>query len=516
MGGGCCYRLRVRLLLWFFLSLTVSSGFALNQEAHSHRHHFRVRVVSPTTPGCGVPGLTQIILTAIGFQDGILEPDDVLIRLAPAKGSTGPSESTHPMSLTRAGHRTVRFGFVIPVSIALAKPSDYRVKVSGRYRDGRSFDTEDSANLIVEPPSIPLPVAKPGGPYNGNVGQTITFDGSQSTAPGGQTLTYAWNFGDNATGSGVSPTHAYSSAGTFTVSLTVTDTGGEANTAMTVAVVVPLPVAKPGGPYNGNVGQTITFDGSQSTAPGGQTLTYAWNFGDNTTGSGVSPTHAYSSAGTFSVSLTVTDTSGGTGTAMTSVVVNVIVPNVVGLAQSAAMAAIVGADLTVGTVTRQQSTTVPPGDIISENPLAGTSVTKGSPVNLVVSQVTGLPPDPSTVAPPVETTVATTIGSSTAFLYSGANPIQTGVAPNTIVATRAAVLRGKVMDKTNAPLPGVTITAPTKPGQPVHAACNSLNRSQSMSRTSSTFPSASRCHSGAMTRNREGGSPPTVDALSKS
>ena len=70
----------------------------------------------------------------------------------------------------------------------------------------------------------------------------------------------------------------------------------------------------------------------------------------------------------------------------------------------------------------------------------------------------GLPPDPSTVAPPVEPGVAATIGSTTAFLYTGANPIQSGVAPGTIDAKRAAVLRGRVLDKANAPLPGVTIT----------------------------------------------------------
>jgi hypothetical protein len=69
-----------------------------------------------------------------------------------------------------------------------------------------------------------------------------------------------------------------------------------------------------------------------------------------------------------------------------------------------------------------------------------------------------LPPDPSTVAPPVAQGVATTLANSTAFLYTGSNPIQTGVTAGTIEPRRAAVLRGKVLDKNNAPLPGVTIT----------------------------------------------------------
>jgi YVTN family beta-propeller protein len=85
------------------------------------------------------------------------------------------------------------------------------------------------------------------------------------------------------------------------------------------AVLQPLPTANAGGPYSGNVGQTISFSGSGSTAPSGQTLTsYAWNFGDGTTGSGATPTHSYGSAASFTVSLTVTDTSGGTNTATTT------------------------------------------------------------------------------------------------------------------------------------------------------------------------------------------------------
>src|ERR1700751_1131132 len=101
-----------------------------------------------------------------------------------------------------------------------------------------------------------------------NVGQTITFDGSKSTVPSGQTLTYAWNFGDNSTGTGVSPTHTYSTGGTFTVSLTITGwlpgssaTGGGTNTATTTATIAALLVANPGGPYSGNGGQVLTFGG---------------------------------------------------------------------------------------------------------------------------------------------------------------------------------------------------------------------------------------------------------------
>jgi RHS repeat-associated protein len=69
-----------------------------------------------------------------------------------------------------------------------------------------------------------------------------------------------------------------------------------------------------------------------------------------------------------------------------------------------------------------------------------------------------LPPDPTTIAPPLDRTVATDIATATAFLYSGNHPIQTGVAEGTIEPRRVAVLRGRVRTHDGASLAGVTIT----------------------------------------------------------
>ena len=71
---------------------------------------------------------------------------------------------------------------------------------------------------------------------------------------------------------------------------------------------------------------------------------------------------------------------------------------------------------------------------------------------------TNLPPDPSTIAPPIDETVVTTLISATEFLYTGADPIQTGVAPGTIDPRFVAVLRGRVLDRSGQPMSGVSIT----------------------------------------------------------
>jgi len=67
---------------------------------------------------------------------------------------------------------------------------------------------------------------------------------------------------------------------------------------------------------------SVTFDGSGSTDPDGTIATWAWSFGDGTSGSGVMITHVYTAAGTYVPTLTVTDNGGATNTTSTSIVVN--------------------------------------------------------------------------------------------------------------------------------------------------------------------------------------------------
>jgi PKD repeat protein len=75
-------------------------------------------------------------------------------------------------------------------------------------------------------------------------------------------------------------------------------------------------VADPNGPYTANLGSSITFDGSGSYDPdGGPIVAYNWDFGDSSSGTGVTPTHTYSALGTYTVTLTVTDEFGLTDSA---------------------------------------------------------------------------------------------------------------------------------------------------------------------------------------------------------
>lgn len=168
------------------------------------------------------------------------------------------------------------------------------------------------------------PVADANGPYTGTVNSPLTFDGTASNDPDGTIVAYSWDFGDGNTGTGATPTHAYGANGNYTVTLTVTDNQGATGTATTTASIGAVnqpPVSDPNGPYSGTVGMTVTFSGTGSTDADGTIVSYTWDFGDGTTGTGASINHIYTTGGTFNVSLTVTDDAGDTGTASTTAVI---------------------------------------------------------------------------------------------------------------------------------------------------------------------------------------------------
>ena len=181
-----------------------------------------------------------------------------------------------------------------------------------------------SATAQVTVTSSPQPpTANAGGPYVGLAGASISLSGSGSSDPGNQTLTYAWDFGDSTSGTGVSPSHTYASAGTYTAKLTVTNTSKlTASATAQVTVTSPQPpAANAGGPYVGVAGASVSLSGSGSADPQGEALTYAWDFGDGGTGTSATPAHTYTSAGSYTVKLSVTNTSNLTAMAGTTATV---------------------------------------------------------------------------------------------------------------------------------------------------------------------------------------------------
>ena len=149
-------------------------------------------------------------------------------------------------------------------------------------------------------------------PTNPTIGQSVSFNAA--TSKGGTTgiANYSWDFGDGGKAGGINPTHSFNNAGTYVVLLIVTDEAGQTATAtQSVPVQInsqtPLPTADfVFSPIAATTGQSVSFNASAAKAATGHTIVeYSWNFGDGGTGSGVTPSHAFGTAGTYSVVLVV-------------------------------------------------------------------------------------------------------------------------------------------------------------------------------------------------------------------
>jgi len=203
-----------------------------------------------------------------------------------------------------------------------------RVTVTDKDGGAGSAKTPVAVAAVNHPPT-----ASAGGPYTGNEGAAVAFNGSASSDPDGDALTYAWSFGDGSTGTGVRPSHTYADNGSYAVTLTVTDTHGAASTAAssTTAISNAPPTVSAPASLAATAGSAVTLSATFSD-PGVSDgpWTYSVNWGDGsavTTGStssqasGISASHTYAAAGTNTASVTVTDKDGGSGVTQTSVTV---------------------------------------------------------------------------------------------------------------------------------------------------------------------------------------------------
>ena len=143
----------------------------------------------------------------------------------------------------------------------------------------------------------------------------VDFDGGDSTDGDGDLLRYSWDFGDGSAAQlGKTQRHAFPRSGRYPVTLTVDDGSGLGNASATDATIVVIdaaPLALAGGNREICSGFPILFDASQSNDPDGGRLRYAWDFGDGTTADIVNPNKTYERPGSYPVTLTVRDESGG-------------------------------------------------------------------------------------------------------------------------------------------------------------------------------------------------------------
>ena len=171
----------------------------------------------------------------------------------------------------------------------------------------------DTAKTLT--PVNQSPISNPNGPYAGTESAAITFDGSGSYDPDDTIVFYAWNFGDEGTGTGVSPLHAYTQDGTYTVTLTVTDNDGVIDTDTTTATVSDTESVADfaATPATGPEPLIVAFTDTSTSYDG--ITAWEWDFDNDGTVDSTqqNPTHEYAE-GTYTVSLTVYEADGDSNT----------------------------------------------------------------------------------------------------------------------------------------------------------------------------------------------------------
>jgi PKD repeat protein len=161
-----------------------------------------------------------------------------------------------------------------------------------------------TTSVWVSPGAAPS-VAASASPEPAYVGVPVEF---QATATGTGPFVFAWSFGDGANATGSTANHSYASAGTFTATVTVTDNGtGARSSSVVPEKVFALPrvaIVASAGP---NGSESFAFHAALIGGSGNGT--FAWAFGDGSTGKGENVTHDYSSPGDVIVNVTATDAS---------------------------------------------------------------------------------------------------------------------------------------------------------------------------------------------------------------
>jgi PKD repeat protein len=206
-----------------------------------------------------------------------------------------------------AKHDAYPTGTVDTTGVIMSPLHTYSITVTPNGPKGAYCDVEDMYRVPIPPVAVFTAV-----PYS----LQVTVDASGSYDPDGTITSYSWNFDDGGSASGVMATHTYAANGVYTITLTVTDNEGLASSASEVVTIQDNP---PIASFTyARDGLSLNFDASGSSDDYG-IVNYAWSWGDEMFGSGVTASHGYDMTGAYTVTLTVKDVINQTGT-MTEIV----------------------------------------------------------------------------------------------------------------------------------------------------------------------------------------------------
>lgn len=302
---------------------------------------------TPNTPS-GANSSYVVLLQASPAQDGPTGPYTfsgftttlpTIPTVSPTSGAVGTSVTltgtgfTKALGVTFNGLPAASFQVNSDTSITATVPVGATGgKIGVRGPSGTGYSTTDF-NVVVNR----RPLAAAGPDKTALEGQQLKFDGSKSSDPDRNRLTYHWNFGDGTTATGAKPNHKYVNDGVYTVTLTVSDGNAWSvlpQDTLIVSVANAAPKIQSTAKQLQYVGTSpkVNITGTYTDAGTGDTHTATINWGDGATtaatiaassnGKGkFTGSHVYKKSGVYTIAMTLTDSQGAQTTRTTQVVV---------------------------------------------------------------------------------------------------------------------------------------------------------------------------------------------------
>jgi thermitase len=251
--------------------------------------------IKVTAPAIGQPMSLLTYTIQYGNRGGAGAQDVWITNSLPA-GVIAASSASWSIGTVDTGAGP--FTLTVPVTITVGGVTLTNV-VNIYPADGNAADSDQAATFAM---GIPADASFNASTSDVAVNKTITFT---NTSIGTEPLAALWNFGDDtAPVTTTNPIHAYATAGSYTVTLLVTNFYGTDNAQRLITVGDPAHASFAVSLWTAKTNEVVTFtNASTGTTP----LSYLWDFGDGVTSTLAAPTHAYTSVGVFSISLTASN-----------------------------------------------------------------------------------------------------------------------------------------------------------------------------------------------------------------
>jgi gliding motility-associated-like protein len=268
------------------------------QHLYASAGNYNVSLLVTTPEGCRDSITKQNAVNIGTFSSKFKVPDTLCSQQPFMVINSSPGQPTS--CLWNFGDGTTSTD-INPVK-AYATPGTYTISVLNVFGS-----CSDSSSKTVVVNARPLAAFSSSGTNSCQVPYTVQFTSKSLSA-----TSVWWNFGDDSTSTELNPKHTYLREGSFTVTLVAINQYGCTDSLVKQnAIIVKRPgIEIIGLPVKGCAPQTISP--TAKTLTGLPIATYSWNFGDGTTAPDVNPSHTYTKAGTYNVSLTIETTNGCT------------------------------------------------------------------------------------------------------------------------------------------------------------------------------------------------------------